>query len=311
MDRDANYVAVGAFVLLVVAMAVGFVFWYTDLQNRRTYGRYEIYFEGSVSGLTEGGPIRFLGVDVGQVKRMMIDPARRNRVLVIADVDATTPLDNRTVATLSLQGVTGLLFINLKQDPKVNTTGPLERGLQYPVIRSAPADFDVLLSNLPALATHMVESVDRFNRLLSDDNLSAFKKTIENARLAGERLPATVRGMQDMATDMRDASHEVRAAAADMLSITSGAGPDVKAAVANIRLISDNLAVTSKRLDQFVADNAPGMSHFTTQSLPEIERLLREAHTAARDFRDLSRSLKENPSQVIYESNYRGLEVPR
>ena len=30
MDRDANYVAVGAFVLLVIAMAVSFVFWYTD-----------------------------------------------------------------------------------------------------------------------------------------------------------------------------------------------------------------------------------------------------------------------------------------
>jgi phospholipid/cholesterol/gamma-HCH transport system substrate-binding protein len=36
MDRDANYVAVGAFVLLVIAMAVSFVFWYTDQQDKRT-----------------------------------------------------------------------------------------------------------------------------------------------------------------------------------------------------------------------------------------------------------------------------------
>ncbi len=47
MDRDANYVAVGAFVLLVIAMAVSFVFWYTDQQDKRTYQRYEIYFPGS------------------------------------------------------------------------------------------------------------------------------------------------------------------------------------------------------------------------------------------------------------------------
>ena len=46
MDRDANYVAVGAFVLLVIAMAVSFVFWYTDQQDKRTYQRYEIYFPG-------------------------------------------------------------------------------------------------------------------------------------------------------------------------------------------------------------------------------------------------------------------------
>ena len=56
MDRDANYVAVGAFVLLVIAMAVSFVFWYTDQQDKRSYERYEIYFPGTVSGLTRRQP---------------------------------------------------------------------------------------------------------------------------------------------------------------------------------------------------------------------------------------------------------------
>jgi len=66
MDRDANYVAVGAFVLLVVAMAVSFVLWYTNQQDKRIYLRYEIYFPGTVSGLTPAA--RALpGVDVGKV----------------------------------------------------------------------------------------------------------------------------------------------------------------------------------------------------------------------------------------------------
>ncbi|MGA2710288.1 MAG: MlaD family protein [Steroidobacteraceae bacterium] len=311
MDRDANYVAVGAFVLLVIAMAVVFVFWYTDQQDKRTYQRYEIYFEGSVSGLTEGGAVRYLGVNVGEVKRMTIDLAHRNRVLVIVDIDATAPLDNRTLATLVLQGVTGLLFIDLQQDPNAATAGPLAQGTRYPVIRSTPSDLDVLLKNLPGLATRMVESVDRFNRLLSDSNINSIKKTLENASLASERLPATVRGMEDMAADMRSAAHEVRSAAADLESVTAGAGPDIKAAVANFRVISDHLAVTSQRLDQFIADNGPGISSFTNHSLPELERLLRDAGAAARDIRDLSRSLKENPSQLIYEPNNRGVVVPQ
>ena len=70
MDRDTNYVVVGAFVLLVIAMAVSFVFWYTDQQDKRTYQRYEIYFHGTVSGLTAGSPVRYLGVDVGKVVRI-------------------------------------------------------------------------------------------------------------------------------------------------------------------------------------------------------------------------------------------------
>ena len=56
---------------------------------------------------------------------------------------------------------------------------------------------------------------------------------------------------------------------------------------------------------------SPGYSRFSQQSLPEFEQLLRESRQAVRDFRDLSRSLKQNPSQLIYESNYRGIEVPQ
>src|SRR5450631_465761 len=114
MDRDANYVAVGAFVLLVIAMAVTFVFWYTDQQDKRTYERYEIYFDGSVSGLTAGSPVRYLGVDRGKVARLLLDPQQRKRVQVIADIDSTAPIDGRTRASLSLQGITGLLFVNLE-----------------------------------------------------------------------------------------------------------------------------------------------------------------------------------------------------
>src|SRR5450755_3465312 len=98
MDRDANYVAVGAFVLLVIAMAVSFVFWYTEHEDKRTYQRYEIYFQGSVSGLTAGSPVRYLGVDVGKVARILIDPQTRNRVEVIADIESTAPIDARTLA---------------------------------------------------------------------------------------------------------------------------------------------------------------------------------------------------------------------
>src|SRR5580658_2776694 len=163
MDRDANYFAVGAFVLLVVAMALSFVLWYTNQQDKRIYLRYEIYFPGTVSGLSPGGPVRYLGVDVGRVARIMIDPQQRNRVLVIADIEANAPIDGRTRASLSLQGITGLLFIDLKEDLKA-APGALADGLHYPIIRSEPSDFDVLLSSLPALTTDLVELAARLNQ---------------------------------------------------------------------------------------------------------------------------------------------------
>jgi phospholipid/cholesterol/gamma-HCH transport system substrate-binding protein len=209
MDRDPNYVAVGAFVLLVIAMGVSFVFWYTDQRDKRTYERYEIYFPGTVSGLSAGSPVRYLGVDVGKVVRILIDPQRRNRVEVLADIDSMAPIEGRTRASLSLQGITGLLFIDLQQDRKTTAPAELAQGLHYPVIPSAPSDFDVLLSSLPALTTHLVELVDRVNQVFSDDNVRSFKAALDNARLTSERLPGTIRDVQHMLSVVRSSSNEV------------------------------------------------------------------------------------------------------
>jgi phospholipid/cholesterol/gamma-HCH transport system substrate-binding protein len=310
MDRDANYVAVGAFVILVLAMAVSFVFWYTDQADKRSYARYEIYFNGSVSGLTAGAPVRFLGVDVGKVARIGIDPQDHRRVQVIADIDTTAPIDTGTRASLSMQGITGMLFIDLQQDPKVKGTAALAQGLRYPVVGSGQSNIDALLSSLPALTSHMIELVDRFNQVFSDENVQAFKATLDNSRQAAEQLPATLRDVRGLVGDARRTTQEIDGIAHDLHGVVQGARPDIETAVANIRHMSETLEHTSARLDTFLADNEPNVSRFTRQSLPQIEQLLRESRQAARDFRDLSRSLKQNPSQLIYESNYRGVEVP-
>jgi phospholipid/cholesterol/gamma-HCH transport system substrate-binding protein len=311
MDRDTNYVAVGAFVLLVIAMALSFVFWYTDQQDKRTYQRYEIYFPGSVSGLTAGSAVRYLGVDVGKVVRIALDPQQRKTVQVIADIDSTAPIDDRTRASLSLQGVTGLLFVDLEQDPKAESTGTMPQGQRYPMIRSRRSDFDVLLSNLPALTTHLVELANHFNDIFSDETVRSLKATLENARLASERLPGTARELQELLTEVRHATQEAQATIGELHGVLAKSSPDLETAIANIRQISDNLAQTTQRLNSFVADNEPGVSQFARQSLPELEQLLRETRAAAREFRDLSRSLKQNPSQLIYEPTYRGIEVAK
>ena len=77
------------------------------------------------AGLTTGSPVRYLGVDVGKVVHIMLDPQQPKRVRVVADIDSSAPIDGRTLASSSLQGVTGLLFIDLEQDRKAAAVRPL------------------------------------------------------------------------------------------------------------------------------------------------------------------------------------------
>ena len=309
MDRNTNYVVVGAFVLLVIGMAVSFIYWYTDQKDKRTYQRYEIYYDGTVSGLTAGSPVRYLGVDVGKVARIMLDPKNRKRVEVLADIEDTAPIDTRTLALLSLQGVTGLLFIDLEEDPKATSNGPLPMGERYPVIRSAPSDLDLFLRSLPALANHAIDLVDHMDQVFSEENVKNFKAVLANTRVASDKAPVLVHEIEDLVANLRHTSDQVDTAAADFDAVTNDA--DIKTSLANIRRISESLASASDRLNQFVTQNEPALSRFTGQGLPELERLLHESRAAVRDIRDLSRSLQQNPGELLYESNYHGVEVPR
>ena len=311
MDRNTNYVVVGAFVLLVLGMALSFIYWYTDQRDKRTYTRYEIYYDGSVSGLTAGSPVRYLGVDVGKVARIMLDPKNRKRVEVIADVEENAPVDTRTLALLSLQGVTGLLFIDLEEDPKAAGTGPLPMGERYPVIRSAPSDLDMLLRSLPALANHAIDLVDHMDQVFSEENVGNFKAALANLRVASDRAPKLFREIEELVADLKHTSDEVDTAAADFDKVTNDSAGDIKASLANLHRISDSLASVSDRLNDFITQNEPALSRFTGQGLPELERLLHESRGAVRDIRDLSRSLQQNPAELLYESNYHGVELPR
>jgi phospholipid/cholesterol/gamma-HCH transport system substrate-binding protein len=311
MDRDTNYMVVGAFVVLVIVVAASFIYWYTDQKDKRAYERYEIYFTGTVSGLTPGSPVRYLGVDVGKVVHVLLDPRQRHRVQVIADIESSAPIDSRTFASLNLQGITGLLYIDLEQDPNAKASGPLIQGQHYPVIPSTRSDLDKILSSLPAIATSLIELLGRFNEVFSDENVRAFHDTLANVRQTSTRLPDTIREAQLLVADMRSASREVEAVAADLRGITHESKPDIEAALANVRQLTEKLSVTSDLLNRFVAENEPGLSRFTRQSLPQVEQLLRESREAALEFRDLTHSLKQNPSQLLYESNEHGVELPR
>jgi phospholipid/cholesterol/gamma-HCH transport system substrate-binding protein len=130
MEREANYAAVGAFVLLLTLVGGLFIYWYSDSRDHKTFRRYEIYFGGSVSGLERGAAVRYLGVGVGRVQKLAIDPRDPGRVQVIVDIDSSTPISDKTLAELQLQGVTGLLFIDLKQMGANSPVPPLVPGIE-------------------------------------------------------------------------------------------------------------------------------------------------------------------------------------
>jgi phospholipid/cholesterol/gamma-HCH transport system substrate-binding protein len=311
MERDANYAAVGAFVVLVAIMAVLFVYWYSDSREHRDYTRYEVYFEGSVSGLERGAPVRYLGVDIGRVYNMRIDPRDSSRVQVLVDIDSSAPVSAKTVAELSLQGVTGLLYMDLIRDTGTRRLTKPVPSEKYPVIRSTRSSFDVLLASLPDLVGLASDVADRSARLLSDKNIASVSNALANIDKASSTLPQTLQDVKSLVADLRDAAGQVRSVAEQANSVLGTAGPEVVAAMSRVRTVAENLSNASNRLDKLVEENRQDIRAFTRDGLPELERLLREGRSAAREFHDLSRSLRDDPSQLLYQPPPQGVEIPR
>ncbi len=311
MEREANYLAVGSFVLLVAVMGALFVYWYSDSRESRHYQRYEIYFDGSVSGLTEGGAVRYLGVDVGRVQRLRVDPRAANRVQVIADIDASAPISDRTIAHLQLQGVTGLLYIDLT--PQREAEGRLLESVSsdtYPVIRSAHSDFDVFLSSLPDLTARLNELVVRATRILSDHDIAAIQGIIGNLERATAGLPQSARNLDSLLGQLRDTTADARGVIGDLHAVTRTASVDFLASMQQLHATSNNLAGASAELNEFVGENRAQLSGFVREGLPQLEGLLRDSREATQQIRDLSRSLNENPSRLVYQPTAHGMAIP-
>jgi phospholipid/cholesterol/gamma-HCH transport system substrate-binding protein len=314
VEKDANYVAVGAFVLVLAALAVGFVYWYSRASGGGDFDNYEIYFTGSVSGLTRGGPVRYLGVDVGRVRSLTIDRKRPGQVKTVVEIDHDAPISPATRASLALQGVTGLLFINLKEAERENAgtaTAGLVKGDEYPVIPSVASDFDVFLASLPELMGRANELIDRVQRVFSDQNLKTVDTTLDNLRATTDTLPKTARDVSKLVEEMHATVLEVHNAATNANQLLGNSRPEIDEMLKRFNVAADNLAKSSERVDRFVASGELQLGHFSEHGLFELEQLVRESRAAAREFRDLSRSLKQNPSQLIYEQRNAGVEIAK
>ncbi len=312
MERDARYTAVGAFVILVVTMAAMFVYWYSEGRDRRSYVPYEIYFLGSITGLSEGGSVRYLGVEVGKVRRIQLDPRSATRVQVVVEIDQETPVSERTTAELSsLSLATGLLYIDLRQNPGNREMLPPVPSERYPVISTVRSNFDSFLNSLPELAGNITILLERAQEIFSPANSKALADMVKNLHAASERLPGTMQGIDTLLQDADLTSTEVRKLVASLQNATNELGPNVLQLTERLNSTADNLEKTSAGLHRFVEDNRGAVGSFAQDGLPQLQRMVEEARDAAAEFRELSRSLKVNPSQLIYQPVQRGVEVPR
>ena len=310
MEREARYAVVGLFALAAIALAVGFVWWYSGASDRREFAKYEIHFFGSVSGLAQGSPVRYLGVDVGRVEQLQVNPDNPRRVKIVAEIDSTAPISGATEARLGLLGLTGLLYIDLREDPRRLASTPLMQGDRYPVIRARKGDIEAFLERLPDAITRAAKVMERVEKLLDEGNVQAVKQTLANVQEAASELPALSRNASALALELKQTSADVSALSRQLSGVVDESRPDFVAALGSIRATADKLSVTATSLERIIAGNEGGLSRLANSGGGDLQQVLIEVQDASAEVRGLARQLRENPSALLRERPETGVELP-
>jgi phospholipid/cholesterol/gamma-HCH transport system substrate-binding protein len=183
MEEKVNLAAVGAFVLILGTALIGFTLWLSSSQDYGvTYDLYHVYMEESVSGLNLNAPVRYRGVEVGRVRKIMLAPGNVEQVQLTLAIVSGTPVKTDTVAVLQTQGLTGLASVDLLGGNRNSPTLAAREGEPYPVIRAGPSlmvrldasltDAARILKNvastsedLPGLGKRLRQSADNFDKM--------------------------------------------------------------------------------------------------------------------------------------------------
>lgn len=281
METRANYTVVGAFVMFFLVAIVAFILWVTRSDFSQNTTEYNIYFSGSVTGLKEGGTVLYRGVPIGTVKSIALYPKDVERIKVTILVKGNVPIKEDAFASLEIQGITGVAYIQLSGG--TSQARPLKPapGHRRAVIPTRSSVFEEVTSSLPAVLQQISKTFEGIRPLFNDENRQSFAESLKNIHAITKALapvPGKDNDIYDLILNVKEGINEVRLLLADMKSL--------------------------------LKDSRGGINEFTHAGLPALTQFLTEGKEALGTIRRLGESIERSPSRFIYHDSREGVKVP-
>ena len=267
MDEKVNFAVVGAFVLVLSAVFIGGVLWLSSGESYRTfYDVYLTYMTESVSGLNLNAPVRYRGVEVGRVQKIMLAPGNVEQVQLTLSIERGTPVKTDTVAVLQTQGLTGLAFVELTGGSRDAPALQKQHGEEYPVIKAEPSRLTRLDSAVTSLLSNLNRAIENFNALMDEDNRRVVKNTLADIEHLSRTMAARSTAIESSLTNAAR-TMENTARLSDEL-------PQLAQRVQHSADAFDRMANELARAGTGARATLDNTQQFTGESLPEVSQLI-------------------------------------
>ena len=296
MESRVSYAAVGAFVVVLSAALVGVGLWLGSGIHTKDYDHYAVYVDESVAGLNGDAPVKYRGVNVGRVQSINLDADNPQRVHLTLGIRKGTPIKTDTVATLSVQGLTGIAYLELSGGTPAAPRLTVRENRPYAVIKYKSS----LLGRLDSAVSEGLKTLDslgqRVDQLLSAENQKALTDSLSNLAKVSDSLA-------------RNTPH-VEAAMANLdrtLADSAKAARDLPATLDRFNQVVDRFGAMTDTVSQAGADvstlsdhGEQAVSQLSQTTLPQLNALIAELRETSAHLSQLTDQLSRNPDMLLY-----------
>ena len=208
MENRAYALMTGLFVvgMLVALLVAGW--WLSDSSRDRV--PYLVVSENSVAGLSPYATVRFRGVEVGQVTSIAFASDDSGEIHVMLEVDPEAPVTDRTVASMSSQGLMGRTVVDLEEAAPGGERLRSSKGQPVRIpLEGEMANLEVAMAQT---ADRLAELAERMSVLLNEENQQAVTGILRNLEDTTAEVPDLLAELEQTLPALRqtlDGSHEV------------------------------------------------------------------------------------------------------
>ncbi|HLF29711.1 MAG TPA: MlaD family protein [Xanthomonadales bacterium] len=309
MFKGNRNFAVGLFISVALAGVAGFAMWLAGTKGNEPMSRYSMLFEKDVSGLSLGGPVYYLGVNVGRVVSMDLVTGAHVKVRVDIDVLADTPVDSGSYASLMAQGITGVTVVNLAGEPGEHEPLETTPGFEYPLLPVRQTGLSALLADAPQTIVKLNVLLDQANELLGEENRLAIADMLHSIESLTSELATERKTIAALPGKVESLLQEAQTAVGEVTVALQAVQPGLAGTMENIGAASANLEALTQRIDKLLAANEAEFEHFIDQGLGQVPDLVFDLRSTLRDLQKLLQQLRGDPSQLIFRTPDDALEV--
>ena len=296
METKVNYVIVGLFVLLLSLAVVAGVLWLSaGKQYNKVYDTYVAYMHESVSGLNLNAPVKYRGVDVGQVRHISLDKSNPEQVRLEFAIEHGTPITEDTKAVLQVHGLTGIAYVELSGGSRDSPLLKPARNAPYPEIKTGPSFLGRLDTALTSLLTNLNKATENLNGLLDEENRNALKHTLADVSILAGTLAAHKADMAKTVTNASSTMDNMAKISDQLPALIERLGRSAEA----VEKMAQDASSASLSVRKTFDGVGPDAKRFTEAGLPELERLMVEMRELTASLQRVSDQVEQDPSLLL------------